>query len=131
MLRETNENHLKWNDAAIESYEFTAVYNCFCPGNGRDIHVQVGPQTTDISYLDDGSAVEQWVIDHMFIGTFERLFESIQTTIVEDKPRRISTQFDSNLGYPTLVEIDYTWFQTDDRTEIRVSNFLDLSAAPE
>ena len=120
-----NENMRKWAAAGISNYQFTYEKSCFC-----------GPPETDevlITVLDDVidtvmKTSDNSLVDPSLHPRFHRvgdLFLEIQNAI-NKQAARLSVSYDENLGYPTLINIDFSLSIADEELTIRTRNLFQL-----
>jgi hypothetical protein len=104
----------RWEANEPPAYELTVSYACYCGGPvARQVRVVVQDgEPVDYEYVDDPSEpVEVDAIDH--IDTVEELFDRVEYALDEDA-HKLDVDYDSELGYPRSIAIDYKTTTADD-----------------
>lgn len=125
-ISELDEARARWNDAAISQYEYG--YNKYC-----ECHPETPPETLvsidsgtviDVRHKHSDSARIVPAEEHNFYlyWTIEDLFGLLETAVERGAVTR--ADFDSELGYPTSLYIDYDTNLIGDEVDVRITRFL-------
>lgn len=120
-LDELNRNRAKWESANIHTYQFEYRVSCFC------LDEYTLPR---LVFVDADQVVSQTVIDtHVALPlddnnamSITALFERI--ALEESRAESLSVEYDPELGYPTLVQVDENKQIADDEYTLYVSNVV-------
>jgi hypothetical protein len=123
VLHNIDRQSAKWAGLQIASYEFTAKYVCICPWAGELIRIRVSGETVDASYLEYDVAIEDGYLEYLLGVTIDDTFSGLRDKIEGTRARSVFVSFDPNYGFPASVEIDYSWFQTDDTYHFYITDF--------
>ena len=106
MRLQFDQNRQLWNEQALSSYQYVFNWSCFClPEYTAPVNIKVeGGEWTGISLVHDGVPVIEK--DWKRYKTIEELFDIIDEAFLQDA-KEITTTYDSDLGYPMSVFIDY------------------------
>lgn len=119
--RELEEQQVRWQDTALERYQFTFQWICFCPPEyTTPMQIAVRDETIErITVLETGESVPpaRFQDYHSISGLFDFL-----ENVIERKPANIAVTYDA-LGYPTKASIDYRDNVSDDELSFTVENF--------
>jgi hypothetical protein len=114
-----------WQSAAIRDYTYVVQRGCFCaPDALGPVRVTVEDGVvTEAVYLDSGRPV----------GAFGNLFPAVEGLFdlirdaVADKAYRVDVAYDAELGFPTVIDIDYIENAVDDELMVWARDFLPSS----
>lgn len=108
------------------SYTFHSLRSCECTAETtREMRVTVTDGAiTGAIYVDDESAVSPQTLQHVM--TIEETFEEIQSAI-DENAHLITVEYDTELGFPTSVAIDYSAQLADEELSLLISNVVPLS----
>ena len=106
----------KWNAAHLAEYQFTVQHAAMVVSSACEIGTFTAEVVNDA--VVHMSACQDWADIY---GTVPLLFKFIRDTQASH-PDKIFVEFDSKLGYPTLIEVDPDSHISDDEFEIRISN---------
>ena len=106
MRAQLDRNRQLWNEQALSDYQYVFNWSCFClPEYTAPVNIKVERgEWTEISSVGDGLPVSEK--DWRRYKTIEELFDIIDEALLRDA-KEISVEYDSDLGYPTSVFIDY------------------------
>jgi hypothetical protein len=118
-----------WATMITAPYSFTFSRSCFCASEFlRPVHISVADGVvTQAVFVDTGEPVATPLSE---IETIDDLFDEIQAAIDADAFEIIAT-FDSRLGHPISVSIDYIENAIDDEMTFQVSDFHEPLTAPQ
>lgn len=110
----------RWLAAGIRDYTFEYSQQCEClPDTVRPAMVEVrGGVVTDVVFRDDGEAAA--VNTRRQFPTIAELFDRIDHAI-QNEAATMVVSYDSELGYPTRIEIDYNLRVADDEIVIHAA----------
>lgn len=122
-------NQNLWQQQGIESYSFEFSKLCYCGGlfnpativvEADTVHAVLDPETGEP--LRDPKTQELVLTKYpeSFL-TIAELFEIIESA--RKKADKLNVEYDRNLGYPVLIEIDYIKEAIDDEVTFKVDNF--------
>ena len=106
MRAQFEQNRQIWNEQALSSYQYVFNWSCFClPEYTAPVNIKVERgEWTEISQVRDGVPVSEK--DWKRYKTIEELFDIIDEAFLQDA-KEIRVEYDPDLGYPSLVFIDY------------------------
>jgi hypothetical protein len=114
-----DRNRRLWGEQDLRDYTYVFRWSCFClPEYTAPVNIKVEQgKWSDISFaLDDKSVLkENW--DRY--KTIEELFEILDDAFRQDA-KEIHVSYDSDLGYPTSVFIDYNELIADEERGFNV-----------
>jgi hypothetical protein len=134
----------KWMAAAPADYEYTLVVSGLVSSPPVRCHVDGTGATTELLIKDGSSSDSAWIAgwrreSKNYCG-MEKLFGVIETYLNKQLSQRPSdgrdgdtmrplwhvpvTEYDSNLGFPTRVELDPAMLRSDDELRFRVQDFV-------
>jgi len=118
-----------WAAMISAPYSFTFARSCFCASEFlRPVHISVADgEVTQAVFVDTGDPVATPLSE---IETVDDLFDEIQAAIDADAFEIVAT-FDSRLGYPVSVSIDYIENAIDDEMAFQVSDFHEPLTTPQ
>ena len=118
----------RWRAAAIPNYSFNFQRVCFCaPVVTRAVTVTVRQGAwAALTYVDDGSVADTSLFRDFL--TMDRVFAFLQDAL-ERHAAGFVARYDTPLGYPTEVDIDYIANAADDELSLRIP-MLRITAGP-
>ncbi|HLP92254.1 MAG TPA: DUF6174 domain-containing protein [Nostocaceae cyanobacterium] len=124
-LQQLRVNQRLWNRQNITNYRYTLTRSCFCAPEAREpvvVEVRNG-QTVSVTSVATGQSVDPELFKQY--DTIPELFKVIQDAIAK-KADRLDIQYEPKLGYPTQINIDYSFQIADEELFITVENFQAL-----
>jgi len=121
-LRRLQFNRNLWNQRNISNYRYTLSNSCFCLPDARGpvvIEVRNG-QTTSITSVATSQPVDPQLFQQY--NTIPKLFDVIQDAI-DRRAYSLNVRYNSRLGYPTQVDIDYRSQLADEEVYLTIENF--------
>lgn len=115
------EAQIRWNSARVQDYSVVVQHLCFC-GYVRPVRVTV--RAGGIVSSVDAQTGEP-VPSYATVRDVAGLFALIRTAIDEGADR-LDVTYDAQLGYPTLIKIDYISNAVDDELTVTTSEFQRL-----
>lgn len=120
MRSQFEENRRLWNEQALSEYSYVFSWSCFClPDYTAPVKIEVEQgEWSSISFVADGKPVieDNW----QRYNTIDELFEMIEDAFKQDAVA-IHAEYDSELGYPTSVFIDYSELIADEERGFSVT----------
>jgi len=113
--------HSQWKALNIENYEFEQRVICFCPppaGRFHKITVESGA-IVEIVDLEDGSSVSD---EYNFFKTISQLLEFVES-INPDSVAVFNIEYDSGIGFPSSIYVDFSHRIADEEIGYETSNF--------
>lgn len=111
-----------WRNQGLTSYEFRVEHGCFCVARGAAlVRVQDG-RPVSVTYVETGAPVTP---DPFLPLTVEGLFDVIGDAI-EEEADRVDVSYDSALGYPLTIAIDFDPRIADEEQYYQASNLRPL-----
>lgn len=109
-----------------DSYTFHSRRFCECTVEAtREMLVTVtGGVVTDAIYVDDEQPVPSELRDLIF--TIDEAFDEIQSAI-DDNAHAITVEYDTELGFPTSIAIDYSAQIADEELSLVISDVQPLT----
>jgi Family of unknown function (DUF6174) len=120
-LRLYRKNRRLWNQQGIRNYRYTLSNSCFCIPEARGpviIEVRNGI-TTSITSKETGQPVNPEFFQQY--DTIPRLFNVIRNAIAR-RADNLDVEYDSKLGYPTQINIDYSFQIADEEVFLTIEN---------
>ncbi|GBF80285.1 lipoprotein [Aphanothece sacrum FPU1] len=123
LLKELAKNRQLWRLQNINNYQFTYQQQCFCvaPGN---IPLKVAVKNDKITQVVD-LKTNQTIPNLGFPKTIDQLFQILEKAI-QSKADEISVTYDSTLGYPTKIAIDYQKILADEETNYLAKDLIKI-----
>jgi hypothetical protein len=121
-FRRLQFNRNLWNQRNISNYRYTLSNSCFCVPDARGpvvIEVRNG-QTTSITSVATGQPVDAQLFQQY--NTIPKLFDVIQDAI-DRRAYSLNVRYNSRLGYPTQIDIDYSSQLADEEVYLTIENF--------
>jgi hypothetical protein len=108
-----------WETRKPSSYEFTIEVRCFCPGTAKTppVYRVTAGKSTVVGELD---AISQHFYESY--NTVEKLFAAINRSLDRGQDRS-TVEYDGDLGFPVLADLDPARNVIDDELYLRVTNF--------
>jgi hypothetical protein len=115
-----------WQSQKINHYEY--IYNmiCFCPppaNTPTKVFVK-NKQVISVANPDTGEQIKNANLD--FYKSIDQLFEVIQDAVKRNADE-IQITYDSQLGYPTKIFIDYIKLAADDEVSYSATNLMKIN----
>jgi len=111
----------KWLKGAPQSYVIKVGRICECtPQMVGPVNVSVRGQLVTRTYATSGEAVPAGI--DKFFPTVPDLFHMV-AILRENKPYKLDVQYDSTLGIPIVISVDYSRETVDDEVAIYVMEF--------
>lgn len=106
----------RWSAQGILGYTYELNRSCFCVFGGRRMTVTVeNGAVTGADYLDSGAAVEAALLT--YVPTIPDLFDLVESALAGSTAYFFAS-YDSEYGYPTRIEVDYSANAIDDEIAI-------------
>jgi hypothetical protein len=106
-----------WEQAGIDTYEFTMSYYVFS-GLYGDYRISVVDGETVSLVREDGSELDSMLAEEL-PGTIDALFDHLERSASADN---FVAEYDSELGYPRSVLVDHMVNAVDDELEVRITS---------
>ncbi len=113
-------NQRLWNRQNISNYRYTFSRSCFCTAEARGpviIEVRNG-RTTSVTSVATGPVNPEFFQKY---DTVPRLFDVIRDAIAK-KADSLDVKYNSTLGYPTQINIDYKSQIADEEEYLTIEN---------
>jgi uncharacterized protein DUF6174 len=112
---------VRWNNARVQDYTVVVQHLCFC-GYVRPVRITVRSGAV-VSSVD--AQTGEPVPTYATVRDIAALFTLIRQAI-DDGADKLDVTYDSQLGYPTFINIDYITNAVDDELQVRTSEFQQL-----
>jgi hypothetical protein len=114
---ELDQNREVWESAGISNYSYRFQRSCEClPEVTRPFVVSVqNGVITEVRDFETGEVLDEDGLGELRVSTVEGLFDVIQEAI-NDRADSISIEYDSELGYPSSINIDHDEQISDEET---------------
>ncbi|MBD2388842.1 DUF6174 domain-containing protein [Cylindrospermum sp. FACHB-282] len=115
-------NRQLWNDQNISNYRYTLTRSCFCTAEARGpvvVEVRNGA-TSSVTLVATGQPVAPDIFKEY--DTVPKLFNVIKEAIA-GKASSLTVEYNSTLGYPTQINIDYNSQIADEEVYLTIENF--------
>jgi hypothetical protein len=114
-------NQRLWNRQNISNYRYTLTRNCFCTTEARGpVIIEVrNRRTSSVTSVATGQRVNPELFQKY--DTIPRLFNVIKDAIAK-KASSLTVQYNSTLGYPTQINIDYDSQIADEEVYLTIEN---------
>jgi hypothetical protein len=119
---ELDANRAVWEAAGITSYTYELRRLCYCVLAG-DLTVTVADRAVVAVERADGGPIPASERHH--VETIEDLFAIIQDAI-DERAFRYAVEFDAELGYPTVVDLDPIRNVVDEEVRYEASDLVPL-----
>ncbi|MDJ0735705.1 MAG: DUF6174 domain-containing protein [Nostocaceae cyanobacterium] len=119
-IKQYRLNRRLWREQRISNYRYTLSRGCFCLPEARGpvvIEVRNGVTTSITSETGEKVNLELFAR----YNTIPKLFHLIRDAIAQ-RASRIDMEYDSTLGYPTDITIDYSFQIADEEEFITVED---------
>ncbi len=124
LIEALKENRQLWRSQHLQNYEFIYEQQCFClPPANTPLKVSIKDDKI-IKVVNLTS--NQEITDLNFPKTIEQLFDIIDEAIKRHADEILVT-YDSSLGYPNTVAIDYQKILADEEVSYTVKNLIKLN----
>ncbi|OCQ96060.1 hypothetical protein BCD64_11930 [Nostoc sp. MBR 210] len=124
-LRQLRINRRLWNEQNIRNYRYTLFNSCFCVPEARGpVVITVKNGVTTSITTTTGKPVSNPEFFERY-KTIPKLFNVIADAIAR-KADNIDVQYNSKLGYPTQIAIDYDFQIADEELYLTIENFQAL-----
>ncbi|WP_207714036.1 DUF6174 domain-containing protein [Scytonema sp. UIC 10036] len=123
---ELARNQKLWNTQGVLNYSYTLTKSCFCPPDARGpvvIEVSNG-NTTSVTSVSTGQSVNREFFDKY--DTIPKLFDAIADAIAR-RADSLKVKYDPAFGYPTQINIDYSYQMADEELFLTIENFASKS----
>ena len=124
-LQQLRTNQRLWNQQNISNYRYTLGRSCFCTPEARGsviIEVRNG-RTTSVTSVATGQPVNPEFFQKY--DTVPRLFDLIRDAI-KRKADNLDVKYNSTLGYPTQINIDYSFQIADEEEYLTIENLQQI-----
>jgi hypothetical protein len=112
----------RWRIQGSATYSYEINRSCFCVFGGRRMTVTVqSGSVSGADYLDSGTAVEAALLT--YVPTIPDLFDLIEAAL-EQRAAYFFARYDSEYGYPTKIDIDYSVNAIDDELAISARSLV-------
>lgn len=125
-LQQLRTNQRLWNQQNISNYRYTLSRSCFCIPEARGpviIEVRNG-RTTSVTSVATGQPVNPEFFQKY--DTVPRLFALIRDAI-NKKADNLDVKYNSTLGYPTQINIDYKSQVADEEEYLTIENLQQIN----
>ena len=113
----------RWVETRAASYEYGYHKFCECHGDAppETLVTVTDGNVSNVRHRPAGSAIEVPAAEEnwQYYWTIEGLFDLIETALAGDAIVR--ARFDTSLGYPTSVFIDYSESLIGDEVDVRIT----------
>ena len=126
---ELNDARRRWQSQGLTTYAYAITRSCECQIEyTRKAWVQVVNGTvTAAHFFPDFTPVPPTLLPGY--PTIDALFDMIDNALDRDAPRLV-VEYDRDLGYPTLFDVDYHSQMVDDELVVRVSDLTTVFDMP-
>ena len=124
LREELQENRQLWRSQTLKDYQYIYQQQCFCPppsNNSLEVFVKNDTIIKTVN-LNNNENIK----DLTFAKTVEELFNIIEDAIKRNADEILIT-YDSLLGYPTRVAIDYEKILADEEITYTVEKLTKLN----
>ena len=124
LIEELTENRQLWRSQRLKNYQYIYQQQCFCtPPSNTPLKVSVkNDKITQVVNLNDNQVIS----DLTFPRTIDQLFNIIEDAIKRNADE-ILISYDTTLGYPTRIAIDYQKILADEEITYTVKNLSKLN----
>jgi hypothetical protein len=127
-LSQVSSAEAKWNSSGIQDYDYVVEVNALSPDTACSPRDRIEVQVRNGETVKFGTCQPNAELALLF-GSIPRLFNTIRETRSERPPRYL-VRFDAALGYPRLIDANYSRMMTDHSVRYFVRNFRLLSEPP-
>lgn len=128
--QQLSKNKQKWQQSALENYDFTVQNSCFCTlSDTLPIQFKIENSLVAGSSYDcsDLNFIRQEPLcderpDSRLNQTVDSLFQVIEDAI-KQKANTVSVEYDQMYGYPTSIAIDFIELAADDEVNYQIRDF--------
>ncbi|MDZ7720909.1 MAG: DUF6174 domain-containing protein [Balneolaceae bacterium] len=123
------ENRNLWQEQKIDSYRFEYTKLCYCAGLFNPATIVVKADTIHaILEPETGEPLRDAQTDELVLAKYPESFRTISELfdIIKDareKADKLKVEYNQQLGYPTLIDIDYIKEAVDDEVTYKIDNF--------
>ncbi|MCB0391331.1 MAG: hypothetical protein KDD58_08570 [Bdellovibrionales bacterium] len=126
VFRENYERNLQlWEESSAgKAYEYTYTKKCFCIDENSEIKVSVDSSgiIVGVQKINQNGQFESLSNEELNqIVSIEDLFMTIKQKVDGDLDY-VNVNYDENLGYPSLVYIDYDFRMIDDEISYKIKS---------
>jgi hypothetical protein len=124
-----------WQAEKVSDYEFQFNKGCFCPSIGTvlievradTVYQVLTTDTRETLFVQLNDQTQVPALEYMpdYFKTISELFDVIRDARSQ-KANKIVADYDSELGYPKSIDIDYVKDAVDDEVAYLVSNYKEL-----
>lgn len=121
-LKQLKQNYKLWNKQNISNYRYKLTRSCFCTTEARGpvvVEVRNGI-TTSVTSVATGQPVDPQLFKQY--DTVPNLFNVVKNAIAR-KASSLTVQYNSKLGYPSQINIDYNSQIADEELYLTIENF--------
>ncbi len=112
-----------WREAGYNAYEFSQWRDCFCILGGQEVSLGVlGDSIIAGTLVDQGRALTQ--DERLWYRTVDQLFAFIEQ-VRAASPASLVIEYDSLLGYPRRISVDYSTQLADDEITYRSAKLIE------
>ena len=129
----------QWNETKSNDYEFTFNVGCFCPAytpariivQADTVYKILNPGTEDSLMVQTGENTFQYAGD-VYSESYKTIDELFDVIINARKQNatKIDVKYNSTIGYPESISIDYIKDAIDDEVGYSVSNYISRKIGP-
>ncbi len=105
-----DRNRALWESQAIETYTYRLLRSCFCIVGGEFAVAVSGGEVVGAERTDGTTVPGE---ELQYLQTIDDLFDIIQTAI-DYEADAFRAEYDRDLGYPTLIDLDSDRNAVDD-----------------
>jgi hypothetical protein len=118
-IKVLRKNAQLWKKAKISNYRYQLTRSCFCiPAARQPVLIEVrNGKTVSVTSVATGEPVDRELFNQY--DTIPKLFSVIGDGIVQ-KADSLDVNYDSQTGYPTQINIDYSQQQADEELYLKV-----------
>jgi hypothetical protein len=120
-LRELSAARERWASSEPVEYQFNYTRSCFCP-ELTNIRVTVRNGAV-ISARVIATGVELSPAERTYVLTIDGLFDLIESAI-DQKAHDLRVQYDSQMGFPASIVLDYREMTADDEFYYEVKEVM-------
>jgi hypothetical protein len=111
----------KWNSGGIQDYDYVLEVNAQSPDTACSPGDRIEVQVRNAKTVKFGTCQPDAELALLF-GSIPRIFKTIRETRSERPPRYL-VRFNSALGYPQLIDVNYSRLMTDHSVRYFIRDF--------